>query len=87
MTEFLHNNLANIIISAILIAAVIFAIIKIIAASQFETAQTYLYKNRNTDIQAFSAGIVILLVLTMVINLIVHKNAAKDSKRRKEENV
>lgn len=64
-----------------------FAIIKIIAASQFETAQTYLYKNRNTDIQAFSAGVVILLVLTMVINLIVHKNAAKDSKRRKEENV
>lgn len=29
MTEFLHNNLANIIISTILIAAVIFAIIKI----------------------------------------------------------
>lgn len=29
MTEFLHNNLANIIISAILIAAVVFAIIKI----------------------------------------------------------
>ena len=29
MTEFLHNNLANIIISIILIAAVIFAIIKI----------------------------------------------------------
>ena len=26
-----------------------FAIIKIIAASQFETVQTYLYKSRNTD--------------------------------------
>ena len=29
MTEFLHNNLANIIISAILIVAVVIAIIKI----------------------------------------------------------
>ena len=63
-----------------------FAIIKIIAASQFETVQTYLYKNRNTDIQAFSAGVVILLILTRVINLTVHKNAAEDKQRGKEEN-
>ena len=32
MTEFLHNNLANIIISIILIAAVVIAIIKITKA-------------------------------------------------------
>lgn len=64
-----------------------FAIIKIIASSQFETVQTYLYKNRNTDTQAFSAGVVILLVLTMIINLAVHKNAAGNRQRGKEENI
>lgn len=63
-----------------------FAIIKIIAASQFETVQTYLYKSRNTDTQAFSAGVVILLIITMIINLTVHKNAAGDRQRGKEEN-
>lgn len=64
-----------------------FAIIKIIASSQFETVQTYLYKNRNTDVQAFSAGVVILLVFTMIINLVVHKNAAGDRQRGKEEKI
>ncbi|MCI7796614.1 MAG: ABC transporter permease subunit [Lachnospiraceae bacterium] len=63
-----------------------FAIIKIIAASQFETVQTYLYKSRNTDTQSFSAGVVILLLITMIINIAVHRNAAGNVQRGKEEN-
>lgn len=54
-----------------------FALIKIIASSQYETVQTYLYKNRNTKIQLFCAGVAILLILTMIINLMVHKIASK----------
>lgn len=63
-----------------------FAIIKIIASSQYETVQTYLYKNRNTDLQSFSAGVVILLVLTMIINLTVHKCAARNIPQGNKEN-
>lgn len=63
-----------------------FAIIKIIASSQYETVQTYLYKNRNTDLQSFSAGVVILLVLTMIINLTVHKCAARNTPQGNKEN-
>ena len=63
-----------------------FAIIKIIASSQYETVQTYLYKNRNTDLQSFSAGVVILLVLTMIINLTVHKCAARNNPQGNKEN-
>lgn len=54
-----------------------FAIIKIIASSQYETVQTYLYNNRNVDIQSFSAGVVIVLLLTLLINIAVHKSGAK----------
>ena len=51
-----------------------FAIIKIIAASQWETAQAYLYRNRSTDAQELSAAVVILLLITLVINYAVHKS-------------
>ena len=51
-----------------------FAIIKIIASSQFETAQAYLYRNRSTDTQELSAAIVILLLITLCINYAVHKS-------------
>lgn len=51
-----------------------FAIIKIIASSQFETAQSYLYRNRSTDTQELSAAVVILLVITLCINYAVHRS-------------
>lgn len=51
-----------------------FAIIKIIAASQWETAQSYLYRNRSTDAQELSAAVVILLLITLAINFAVHKS-------------
>lgn len=51
-----------------------FAIIKIIASSQYETAQSYLYRNRATDTQALSAAVVILLLITLLINYVVHKS-------------
>lgn len=51
-----------------------FAIIKIIASSQYETAQAYLYRNRNTDTQALSAAVVILLIITWIINYTVHRS-------------
>ena len=50
-----------------------FAIIKIIASSQFETAQSYLYRNRAQDTQELSAAVVILLLITLLINYLVHK--------------
>lgn len=62
-----------------------FAIIKIIASSQLETAQTFLYKNRSADTQAFSAGVIILLILTMLINLAAHKTASGIKQKEKEE--
>lgn len=55
-----------------------FAMIKMIAASQYETVQTYLYKNRSTDIQKFSAGVSIILLITLCINLLMHKMAEKE---------
>lgn len=61
-----------------------FAIIKIIASSQFETAQTFLYKNRSADTQAFSAGVVILLVFTLLINIAVHKTASGENQKEKK---
>ena len=51
-----------------------FAIIKIIASSQFETAQSYLYRNRAQDTQELSAAVVILLLITLLINYLVHKS-------------
>ena len=51
-----------------------FAIIKIIASSQFETAQSYLYRNRAQDTQELSAAVVILLFITLLINYLVHKS-------------
>lgn len=51
-----------------------FSIIKIIASSQYETVQSYLYRNRNTDTQALSAAVVILLLITLAINYAVHKS-------------
>lgn len=51
-----------------------FAIIKIIASSQYETAQSYLYRNRSTDTQALSAAVVILLLITLLINYVVHRS-------------
>ncbi len=60
-----------------------FAIIKIIASSKFETAQTFLYKNRSADTQAFSAGVVILLLFTLLINIAVHKTASKENQKEK----
>ena len=50
-----------------------FAIIQIIASSQYETAQAYLYRNRSTDTQELSASVVILLLLTLCINYAVHR--------------
>ena len=64
-----------------------FAIIKIIASSQFETVQTYLYRNRSADTQAFSAGVVIVLILTMLINLAAHKAASGEVIQEIEEKV
>lgn len=55
-----------------------FAMIKMIAASQYETVQTYLYKNRSTDIQKFSSGVSIILLITLCINLLMHKMAEKE---------
>ena len=49
-----------------------FAIIKIIASSQYETAQSYLYRNRATDTQELSASVIILLLITLCINFAVH---------------
>lgn len=61
-----------------------FAIIKIIASSQYETAQSYLYRNRNTDTQALSAAVVILLMITLLINYSVHRSQyAKGGKTKK----
>ncbi len=60
-----------------------FAIIKIIAASQFETAQSYLYRNRATETQALSAAVVILLLITLGINYAVHKS--QEGQRGKQE--
>lgn len=64
-----------------------FSIIKIIASSQFETAQSYLYRNRNTDTQALSAAVVILLVITLLINFGVHmsQNRTRKAKVAKKE--
>lgn len=62
-----------------------FAIIKIIASSQYETAQSYLYRNRATDTQALSAAVVILLIITGTINFIVNKHQ-NDKKKRQLEN-
>ena len=59
-----------------------FAIIKIIASSQYETAQSYLYRNRHTDTQALSAAVVILLLITLSINYVVHKSQNKKHERR-----
>lgn len=61
-----------------------FAIIKIIASSQYETAQSYLYRNRATDTQALSAAVVILLILTGIVNYVVNKsqNEKKGSMER-----
>lgn len=59
-----------------------FAIIKIIASSQYETAQSYLYRNRNTDTQALSAAVVILLIITLAINYTVYRSQhVKNGKR------
>ena len=60
-----------------------FAIIKIIASSQFETAQSYLYRNRAVDAQALSAAVVILLLITLAINLTVHMNQRRGKERGK----
>lgn len=60
-----------------------FAIIKIIASSQYETAQSYLYRNRNTDAQALSASIVILLIITLAINYTVHRSQHNKKGKRK----
>lgn len=60
-----------------------FAIIKIIASSQWETAQAFLYRNRATDTQELSASVVILLILTLCINYVIHKNQ-QSKKERKE---
>lgn len=59
-----------------------FAIIKIIASSQYETAQSYLYRNRSTDTQALSAAVVILLLITLLINYIVHRGQNGEKGKR-----
>lgn len=59
-----------------------FAIIKIIASSQFETAQAYLYRNRSTDAQSLSASVVILLLITLLINYSVHRSQNRKKERR-----
>ena len=59
-----------------------FAIIKIIASSQYETAQSYLYRNRHTDTQALSAAVVILLMITLAINYTVHRSQHGKNGRR-----
>ena len=61
-----------------------FAIIKIIASSQFETAQSYLYRNRAQDTQELSAAVVILLLITLLINYLVHKSQGRPTGYPKE---
>ena len=59
-----------------------FAIIKIIASSQFETAQSYLYRNRATDTQALSAAVVILLIITGTINYFVNRKNNRNGREK-----
>ncbi|MCD8130369.1 MAG: ABC transporter permease subunit [Lachnospiraceae bacterium] len=59
-----------------------FAIIKIIASSQYETAQSYLYRNRAQDTQELSAAVVILLLITLLINYCVHRSQNSKKERR-----
>lgn len=59
-----------------------FAIIKIIASSQFETAQSYLYRNRATDTQALSAAVVILLIITGTINYFVNRKNSRNGREK-----
>ena len=61
-----------------------FAIIKIIASSQFETAQAFLYRNRAADTQELSASVVILLLITLGINYAVHKSQNKQKESREK---
>ena len=61
-----------------------FAIIKIIASSQYETAQAFLYRNRAADTQELSAAVVILLLITLVINYAVHKSQNKQKESREK---
>ena len=58
-----------------------FAMIKMIASSQYETVQTYLYKNRTTDVQMFSSGVSIILLITLCLNLAMHKMAELDNSK------
>ena len=55
--------------------------IKMIASSQYETVQTYLYKNRTTDVQMFSSGVSIILLITLCLNLAMHKMAELDNSK------
>ena len=57
------------------------AMIKMIASSQYETVQTYLYKNRTTDVQMFSSGVSIILLITLCLNLAMHKMAELDNSK------
>ena len=61
-----------------------FAIIKIIASSQFETAQAFLYRNRAADTQELGASVVILLLITLGINYAVHKSQNKQKESREK---
>ncbi len=61
-----------------------FAIIRIIASSQYETVQTYLYRNRQADTQELSAAVVILLIITLAVNYAVHKSQNRQKERREQ---
>ncbi len=61
-----------------------FAIIKIIASSQYETAQAFLYRNRQADTQELSSAVIILLLISLVINYAVHKSQNKQKERREK---
>ena len=61
-----------------------FAIIKIIASSQYETAQAFLYRNRQADTQELSSAVIILLLISLAINYAVHKSQNKQKERREK---
>ena len=65
---------SGIMVSVLMCMAAIFgdfAIIKIIASAQYETAQSYLYNARNMPIQGTSAVVTILFIVTLALTLSV----------------
>lgn len=80
------NILSGITISSMLSMAIIFgdfAIVNILAGSQFQTAQVFLQKKLFESGQVSSATIVILFIFTLVISLSVFLMKKKEKKEEK----